>query len=212
MLSDWTTTQKVGATIVAASVFGFAGFYGSRLTRPTTPVVFEAGSSVGPTASTPTDAASAEIIVDVKGEVKRPSVVKLKPGQRVADAIAMAGGATNDADLERINLAEHAVDGGLILVPRKGVARSGSGVVDSIGGAPSPPVRGVANRPGLASISLNSATQSDLETLPGIGPALAVRILEYRSSRGRIKSVEELLNVSGIGPKKLAEVRPYVTP
>jgi competence protein ComEA len=148
------------------------------------------------------------IRVHVVGEVPRPGVVVLAPGSRVADAVAGAGGAHASADLERVNLARVVTDGEQIHVPAPGEALppgsngAGSGAGSSPGPHPTtaPPL-----------VDLNSADLAALDTLPGVGPVLAQRIVDWRSERGRFTTVEELNEVSGIGDKLFAQLKPRVT-
>jgi competence protein ComEA len=143
------------------------------------------------------------VIVDVAGWVRRPGVYEFRQGDRVIDAIRMAGGGKTGADLQSINLAALLIDGQQIVVPRKGKgsvpgAGTSGGAVPGSGGAE--PL-----------INLNTATLDQLESLPGIGPALGQRILDYREQHGPFRKVEDLLNVSGIGEKRLADLRSNVT-
>ena len=152
--------------------------------------------------------AGAELVVHVVGQVVRPGLVRLRPGARLADAIAAAGGAAPGADLAALNLARLVIDGEQIRVPRPGeVPVSGSGVPGppgSGGGGGSPSGSG-------APVSLNSADVAALDSLPGVGPVLAQRIMDWRTGHGRFTSVDELGEVSGIGDKLLAQLRPKVT-
>jgi len=132
--------------------------------------------------------------VYVSGAVRQPGVVSLPPGSIVEDAIAAAGGASAEADLERINLAQVAQDGGHIHVPRRGEE-----------GQPQP-----LSADGPAQIDLNTADVATLDTLPGIGPELARRIVDYRQAHGPYGQVEDLLNVDGIGPTTLADIRDQI--
>jgi competence protein ComEA len=163
----------------------------------------------GPDPTTPATATSAAmLVVAVEGKVRHPGLVRLPPGSRVADAIDAAGGAEPGTDLSFVNLAQKVVDGELIVIgvtPPPGVAAT-AGSDSSTAGAGA----GGAASPG-APINLNSATEADLETLPGIGPALAQRIIAYRTQHGSFRSVDELRNVSGIGDAKFAEVKDLVT-
>jgi competence protein ComEA len=159
-----------------------------------------------PTEPTP----SAEVVVHVSGAVKRAGVYRLAPDSRVADAIEQAGGATEHADLDALNLAEPLQDGQKIHVPRKGEVSAPA--VASV--APSRSPRSAPQAAAAATtqfpINLNTATAEQLEAIPGIGPVLAQRIIEYRQTHGRFQSVDELLEVRGIGPKRLENMRPYV--
>ena len=162
--------------------------------------------STAPTEPTP----SAEVVVHVSGAVKRAGVYRLAPDSRVADAIEQAGGATEHADLDALNLAEPLQDGQKIHVPRKGEVSLPT--VASV--APSRTPRSAPQAAATATpqfpINLNTATAEQLEAIPGIGPVLAQRIIEYRQTHGRFQSVDELLEVRGIGPKRLENMRPYV--
>jgi len=147
--------------------------------------------------------------VHVSGAVKRSGVYRLAPDSRVADAIDQAGGAAEHADLDALNLAEPLQDGQKIHVPRKGEASAPA--LASV--APSRTPRGTPQAAAATTqfpINLNTATAEQLEAIPGIGPVLAQRIIEYRQTHGRFQSVDELLEVRGIGPKRLENMRPYV--
>jgi competence protein ComEA len=165
----------------------------------------------GPT--TPANGAGAgELVVHVVGQVKRPGVVVLAVGARVRDAVAKAGGARSGADLGALNLARPLVDGEQLRVPRPGeppapadAGAGGSGAGGSGGGTP-----GSAGGPGGA-VNLNTANQAVLEELPGVGPVLAQRIIDWRSEHGRFTSVDELAEVSGIGEKMFAQLQGKVT-
>lgn len=168
------------------------------------------GGSAWPVAATAEDA---EVLVHVVGQVRRPGVVRLDAGSRVADALREAGGATRRADLAAVNLARPVVDGEQLFVPRPGESPPAApGPVP--GGAPaaasgSGGAAGASGAPG-ALVDLNTATEADLDTLPGVGPVIAGRIIEWRQQHGRFTSVEELGEVSGIGDATLERLRPLV--
>jgi len=143
----------------------------------------------------------AQLLIDVSGAVHRPGVYKLPTGSRVNDALLEAGGATGKADLTLINRAATLTDGQQVLVLEKVSAASAAT-------APS----GSAATAAAAPIHLNSATAEQLDELPGVGPATAERIIEYRTTNGPFKTVDELDSVSGIGPAKLADLRDLVVP
>jgi competence protein ComEA len=148
----------------------------------------------------------AELVVHVAGAVARPGIVRLADGARVVDAIDAAGGPRPDADLDRLNLAAEVVDGQRVAVGRPG-APLGDATGADVG---DPAVPGGA--PGAAApLNLNTATQVDLETLPGIGPVLGAAILRERERRGGFGSVEDLRSVRGIGEQRFADLRPLVT-
>ena len=154
----------------------------------------EAAAHGGPTAAT-------ELVVHVVGQVRRPGLVRLRPGARVADAITAAGGARTGADLTALNLARPVVDGEQVHVPKPGE------VLSSPLGPPTTPSASA----GTASVvDLNTADAAALDTLPGVGPVLAQRIIDWRSEHGRFSSVDELGEVSGIGDKLMSQLRPRV--
>jgi competence protein ComEA len=142
------------------------------------------------------------VLVHVAGAVHRPGVYRLRAGARVVDAVRRAGGARHGADLSAINLAQKLEDGRQVLVlkrvPGGAAAVAATSAPGLPGSAPAPPV------------DLNTATPEQLDTLDGVGPATAQKILEYRLKHGGFGSVEELGQVSGIGPKRLAALRDHV--
>jgi competence protein ComEA len=140
------------------------------------------------------------VVVYVSGAVRAPDVYELPSEARIKDLVLAAGGLTADADAERINLAERLKDSEHIHMPRQGEATaSDSTAADPSGAAQSGP------------LDLNTASASDLADLPGIGAALAERIVEFRTSNGPLKSVEDLRNVKGIGSALFAKISPLVT-
>lgn len=164
-----------------------------------------AGGTGDPAASTTTTAATGAVGVDVvvhaAGAVVRPGVYHLAAGSRVADLLEVSGGPAPGADLDRLNLATALVDGDRIFVPLPDQAVP---TVDSSGGATAAP--GTPEAP----VDLNGATLDELDVLPGVGPATAQAILDERERRGGFTSVEELLEVRGIGDAKLAALRDLV--
>ena len=157
-------------------------------------------SEAAPVATDPSPSASAgeraDVVVYVSGAVASPGVLSLPPTSRVIDAITAAGGALPEADLESINLARVLVDGEQIRV----------GVV----GESPPSATAGTGTDAQACVRLATATETELQTLPGIGPALAQRIISYRSTHPRLTSVEELDDVPGIGPSLIEKIRPGV--
>jgi competence protein ComEA len=134
------------------------------------------------------------LLVHVVGAVRQPGVYELEPGARARDAVAAAGGATRKAALEGLNLAAPVADGEQVVVPARGQAR---------------PV-GVPGKPAI--VRLNQADVAALDTLPGVGPATAQRIVAWRDEHGPFASVEGLLDVPGIGESKLAAMRDLIEP
>jgi competence protein ComEA len=141
---------------------------------------------------------SSRVVVDVVGAVRRPGLYRLAQGSRIADAVARAGGATTKADLAQVNLAAPLADGEQVVVPRRGAPGTAAG-----GTAPGDPA---------GPVQLSTATLEQLDTLPGVGPATAQKILDYREKHGAFSSVDELDAVPGIGPKRLEQLRELVVP
>lgn len=180
---------------------------------PALPMVATAGvpSSTAPGAQS-TVGPPGELVVSVVGRVQRPGLVRLTAGARVAEALAAAGGALPGTDLIPLNLARRLADGEQVLVgiaPPPGQTADG-GVVGPGGPAPGAGV----TAPGSAAsgkINLNTATMEQLDTLPGVGPVTAQKIIDWRTANGRFSSVEQLREVSGIGEARFAQMRDRVT-
>jgi competence protein ComEA len=152
---------------------------------------------VVPARASPTVAAR-RLVVDVVGAVRRPGLVRLPEGSRVADAIARAGGLRRGAERAGVNFAAPVSDGQQVLVPERGTVAAGAG--GSAGSASAGPV------------SLSSATAEQLDALPGVGPVTAEKIVAYRQQHGAFRSVDELDAISGIGPSRIADLRGLVVP
>ena len=150
-----------------------------------------------PAAPAPARAAAPALVVDVAGAVRRPGLVRLAKGARVADAVARAGGLTRRAERTGVNLAAPVSDGQQVLVPERG-----SGAAAGAAGA------AAASGP----VSLSSATAEQLDTLPGIGPVTAQKIVSYREQHGAFSSVDGLDAIPGIGPARISELQGLVVP
>lgn len=172
------------ALVVLSAAVGFGILRGQADPAETLPLT-DAGATAAP---------AGELYVHVLGAVARPGLYVLDLDARLVDAVAAAGGATDDADLAAVNLARVLADGEQIIVPTVGATAEASG----------------ASAPGDDLIDLNTADQAALETLPRIGPALAERIIAWRDENGRFASVDDLLSVPGIGEKLLAGIREAV--
>jgi competence protein ComEA len=179
----------VGAVVLLALAVG-----GRLLSRP-------GHASVPPpirvAASAQTTAAS-QVFVHVVGAVRRPGLYRLTDGSRVADALRRAGGTTRKAQLELVNLAARLADGEQVVVPRRG---SNAAAVGS---------EAPAGQSGP--LHLNTATLEQLDSLPGVGPVTAQKILDWRQAHGAFGSVDELDAIPGIGPARLAQLRDLVAP
>jgi competence protein ComEA len=171
---------------------------GTRLARSGTAVQHQPRAAAPRLRATP--APAARVYVDVVGAVRRPGLYRLREGARIADAVARAGGPTRRADTALINLAAPVADGVQIVVPVRGAA--------GLAGA-SPAAAGA---PAGAKVSLSSATVEQLDTLPGIGPVTAQKIVDWRTAHGPFRSVDALDDVPGIGPTRIDQLRDLVTP
>ena len=189
---DGWLTRKRGMLLMLLPSFLLAGtvVYYTRRPAPTPIAITPPPPTAAPTAtSTP-----APLRVYVSGAVRHPDVYELASGSIVKDAIVAAGGATEEANCERINLARSLHDEEHVYVPRRGETP--------------PPIESDSSRPGpTGPVNVNTSSQTQLESLPGIGPALAQRIMAHRP----YESVEDLLDVPGIGPATLENLRPLVT-
>jgi competence protein ComEA len=176
------------------------------LVARTVPAAFATTGAAGsPTAPSTT---TGVLLVHVVGQVRHPGVVRLPSGSRVLDAVDAAGGALPSADLNHVNLARVVADGEQIVVPKPGeIVPAASGTQGAgVGSAGQGSTGGSAG--GL--VDLNTADAAALDALPGVGPVLSQRILDWRTAHGRFSSVDELGEVSGIGVKLLAQIGPKV--
>ena len=158
-------------------------------------------------------AGGGRVTVHVAGAVRRPGVYRLGPGARVDDALRRAGGPRPRADMAAVNLAAKLEDGRQVLVPQRvsgaaGAAPGGPAPAGAPGGSPA---SGQPGGPPAAPVNLNSATLEQLDTLDGVGPGIAQRIIDYREQHGGFGRVDELAEVPGIGDKRMATLRPLVT-
>jgi competence protein ComEA len=161
-----------------------------------TPVPSVSGVLPGPPSTASPAVPDGVVVVQVVGQVRHPGLVTLTRGSRVADAVAAAGGLVRGGSTGGLNLARVLTDGEQVLVSPGAVA------------APGPVSSGVGAAPAV--VDLNSATVTDLDTLPGVGPVMAARILDWRSAHGRYTSVEQLREVSGIGARTFERLKPHV--
>jgi competence protein ComEA len=149
------------------------------------------------TAAPARPAAAKQLVIDVAGAVRRPGLYRLAQGTRIADAIARAGGAAAKGDVDAVNLAAPLADGEQVIVPERGGVGTGGAAA-----AASP----------TAPLDLNSATAEQLDSLPGVGPETAAKIVAFRQAHGPFHSLEELDAVPGIGPARIAEWKGLVLP
>ncbi len=196
-------TYAVAALIVV--VLGVRFMQGQAHSAATAARVGSGADGGAPTSVRVESRAPGVALVHVAGAVKRPGVYRLRDGERIQDAVRRAGGARRGADLNGINLAAKVADGQQVVVPRRGAAAAPPGAASGTTGA----VSGAADAPAQP-VSLNTATAEQLDTLDGVGPATAQKILQWRQQHGGFRSIDDLGEVPGIGPKKLAALRTQV--
>ncbi len=147
-------------------------------------------------------------IVHISGAVNQPGVYQLTEGERIIDAVKMAGGEMEKANVDAVNLAAHLYDGQKIVIPfiseNKGDEVNQNALANE-------EVRQHDYSLNSSLLNLNAVTSNQLETLPGIGPALAERILAYRKNHGLFRNIEDIMNVSGIGEKRFESIKEYIT-
>lgn len=194
---DFSDEQRKGVLILFAGFLAVGGiFFALSQGQASEPAV-----DFVPTVITPSIPEIAEVvIVDVSGRVKSPGVYSLDKGSRAIDALNLAGGAKPGVDLSDINLAHILFDGEQIIVGAPKVSYSSSSKI-----------KAKIKIPTVSSpINLNTATQAQLDTLPGIGPVMAARIIAYKSKNGPFAVIEDLKKVTGIGESKFAEISKLV--
>ena len=189
------------AAVVLVLLVGCGWTAYTLLQAQSTPVAVAAPPSVVASPA-PTPSSTPTILVHVIGAVRSPGVVTLPEGSRVTDAIGAAGGLAASADPEELNLAAVVGDGSQLVIGTRARPRGELRGVDDGGTA--------GTGAGGDEVSLNSATVEQLETLPGVGPVTASKIMAWRKEHGRFASVAELQEVDGIGPKTYAEIAPHV--
>jgi competence protein ComEA len=200
-MSRLPRSQLLAYAIVAVAVLVVGGPWlarGGGGEPQETPVVEPAGAERGPVSPRPKTAA---VIVHVSGAVRRPGVYRLPASARVRDAVRRAGGPARRGDANAINLAALVQDGAQVLVPQRAPAAGAASA--AAGGA-----EGAATASGP--VNLNTATAEELETLEGVGPVTAADIIEYRTQNGGFRTVDDLDQVSGIGPKTMEALRDKV--
>jgi competence protein ComEA len=186
-----------GAAALAIVLIGARYLHESRPTEPAgggRPVPVRVSSADGGWA-----------VVQVAGEVHRPGVYRLRSSERVDDAVRMAGGATPRADLSGVNLAAKVEDGRQVIVPPRGQGAPGAGTAPGTTASAAG-----AGGPTAAPLNLNTATAEQLDQLDGVGPATARKIIAYRQQHGGFRSVSELDQVPGIGPKRMAALKDHL--
>jgi competence protein ComEA len=228
------TLAALAVVLVAAAVLAVQHFWAGRpqsvdapvLTRQSTPAPERPRPSPGPSPGSAAEPGG-RIVVDVSGRVRRPGVLRLPVGSRVADALEAAGGVRAGADLTGLNRARVLLDGEQVLVggPLPSDPAAGPGTVGDAtahgaavrgstghGSTVNGSVPGAGGGGRTGPLSLNSATVEQLDDLPGVGPVLARHIVDYRDRQGGFRAVGELREVDGIGERRFADLEPLVRP
>lgn len=202
-MPDLSRSQLVvyGAVAVALLLVGARAIRASGSSGPAHPSAsstYSTGGSTGHDFNVSSSGSGGDVVVDVAGAVQRPGVYRLPTGSRVIDALRRAGGPGSGAQLEAINRAARLSDGQQVVVPKRGPGGAPSGVAGTT----------AENGP----ISIGSATVEQLDTIDGIGPVTAQKIVEFRDAHGGLSSVEQLDEVSGIGPETMKSLRTRLQP
>jgi competence protein ComEA len=189
--------------VVVVLIAAFLAWHARPKVDPVAESPFPAGTdggtisgTIGGTGPSPRASSGGEVVVAVGGKVRKPGLVHLPPGSRVADALQAAGGAAPGTDVTALNLARKVVDGELIMVGAAVPVGGSGGATSTAPGGP---------------LNLNTATLADLDKLPGVGPVLAQRILDARGAQGGFRSVSDLRKVSGIGDSRYEQLKDLVT-
>ncbi|WP_144547744.1 helix-hairpin-helix domain-containing protein [Bacillus sp. X1(2014)] len=211
-MKDWLIEHKISVLLGALLVLGGIYYFYVSDSATSTPVntlsleekFQEDEKETGSIQSDKQPDLPEKIMVDVKGQIKQPGVYQANTGERVIDVISRAGGLTDKADQGLVNFAEHVKDEMIIYIPAKGEAGISSSITSS-------------GNPGLsvgsqkeAKININKADETELQNLPGIGPAKAAAIIEYRNTSGPFKAVEDLKSISGIGDKTFEKLKDLI--
>ena len=184
------TPRTLKTLVVSIGVVGFVTYVATSSLIPAQKVFVQNSSG-----TKNVTVSSARIYVDVAGEVRKPGIYQLDSGARVFDVVLLAGGFTGKANQASVNLARTLTDGEQLIVLNKSQQSFGTSTSNN----------------SSSLISLNQASEAELEQLPGVGPALAGRMIDWRSANGGFKSKEDLLNVAGIGDKLFAQIKDKVT-
>lgn len=200
---QWFGVPRLIVTVAAVVVIGGGGYWLVRSPVPSVDVALPHTQSTAGTSSSPTlpppMAEATSVVVHVAGAVRTPGVYEIDASSRVIDAIDAAGGSTAEGRLDAMNLAAPLNDGLRIYVPVEGEE------------APQPAIDPDQNTMATGPVDLNTASEAQLDALPGVGPATAAAIIRHREQAGPFATVDDLERVAGIGPAKLAAIREFVT-
>lgn len=198
--------QKIIVIIIAVLMLIFIGYYIIKKSNDSYAELEVIEENNIETKETETYELEEKIKVHIAGEVKKEGILEFEEGSRIADVIDKAGGTTGDADLSKINLAYEVEDGQKIYIPNKNNKEDVEYIIEEAG-------EGIINNEENTSkkININTASQTELETLSGIGPSTALKIIHYREENGDFNTIEDIKNVSGIGDAKFNNIKEEIT-
>ncbi len=194
--------QKIILILAVSCIIAFIGFYIIKRTgenKYTSLEIIEDNEII----EEDIEEANNSIIVHITGEIKNQGIVEIEEGARIADIIEEAGGVTEDADLSKVNLAYQVEDGQKIYIPNKNDDEDIEYITEDAGGEEI--ISGEDSK--SEKVNINTATQTELETLSGIGPSTALNIIEYREENGKFETIEDIKNVPGIGDAKFENIK-----
>lgn len=215
MLENLSQKQKIIVTVIAIAVLiGIISFiYNKNQTKDDT--ILENDILITNTSTNnnlvENESSKDLVVVHITGSVKNPGIVKLSEGSRIEDAIQAAGGLTENADISKVNLAYVLDDGIKIKIPSITDDDIGDEEIINEESGENIIENDTTSSKNNKSININKATETELETLPGIGASLASRIVEYRKQNGNFSSIEDIKNVSGIGDSKYLNIKDFIT-
>lgn len=209
MIRDLGRPEKLALVVVAVAMAAGSVMWAIRWTRARQCNVI-AGDPAMAAEEGERAQGSSEIIIYIAGAVARPGVYRMSAGSRVFEAIERAGGTLNEASLGSLNLAAPLTDGEMLQIPA-GIETDVTVHASGSHAAPDTGTGAGRSRSSDVKVNVNTANARLLECLPGIGPSLATRIIDYRQKNGPFQSIEQLMSVPGIGPKKFADLKDRVT-
>ena len=208
-MKDWLREYKI--YVISAILLAIGGIYYFYFYNPVTPDISSLENKEAELITNPkkeetvSKKESQNIMVDVKGQIHHPGIYQSTTDERVMDVINRAGGFTEKADQNQVNLAEHVYDEMVIYIPGKG-----EDVPSQAAGERSSPIVSGSTTESQGKVDLNKADVNQLQTLPGIGPAKAAAIIEYREKSGKFNKPEDLKNISGIGDKTFDKLKDLI--
>lgn len=198
--------QKTIMVIIIAIMLAVIGYYIINKTEKYDYSELEKTSNAEEQEDEEKDKEEEKIIIHITGEVEEGGVIELEKGARISDAIEEAGGTTEEADLSNVNLAYSLSDGQKIKIPNINEENKETIVEEKAG----EDIIIEGNKSEEEKININKATQTEIETLPGIGPSTALKIINYKKEHGKFNNIEEIKNVPGIGESKFENIKEYI--